>query len=53
MNSHEQTMFNDAIGRNQASEWRDRTLKALDRKLAPLGWSDKIALLRQIDELLK
>jgi hypothetical protein len=52
MTSHEQGMFNDATRSVQAYEWRDRTIARLQRKLEPLGPSDKIALLRRIDELL-
>ena len=38
--------------RVQAYECRDRVLVRLNRKLAPLGPSDKIALLKKIEELL-
>lgn len=52
MTTHEQVCFNDALGRVQAFEWRDRTITALNRKLGPLNSSDKIALLRKVDALL-
>ena len=52
MIDHKQKSFNDALGRLQAYEWRDRTVARLNDRLAPLGTSDKIALLKKIDELL-
>ena len=52
MTEGERRSFNLALDRVQAFEWRDRVLRLLDRKLEVLGPSDKIALLRKIEELL-
>lgn len=52
MIDHKQRILNDHANRVKAYEWRDRTITHLMRRLEPLGPSDKIALLRRIDEVL-
>lgn len=48
MNDH----LNAALAKLQALEWRERTIRRLTHKLEPLGPSDKIKLLKQIDEVI-
>ena len=50
--THEQAMLNEHADRVKAYQWRDRTIRRLQDKLEPLGPSEKIALLRKIEELL-
>ncbi len=52
MTEKERNCFNDALGKNQAFVWRDRTIERLRRKLEPLNYHDKIQLLRKIDDIL-
>lgn len=52
MTPREQAMFNEVSDRLKAIEWRDRVVLKLNHKLDPLGASDKIALLRKVEELL-
>ena len=52
MTTHEQVCLNDAVDTVKAYRWRDRTVVRLMNRLEPLGPSDKIALLRKVDELL-